>query len=284
MATEAGYGDFGIGRADRIAKHAGDAARAVASGITGDIPPNHVAGEIANAVAAAARVVADIADDAARDAGALSKTHDVNRVLVRIASDASDAKVAAESVADAAREAVNEAAKADIATNMVIISPYGNLGVKVSEHISESTFYASADTVEDSCSAAAFAARIAYDAAYAVAHAAETADCAARVTSASQSPSHDGPPSGATAAAAADAIADNVDPSTASVRNSILLRSRTQKDILQTLNRPPRAPNVADAVRQAADTTRLVDASIHRARAFAIRLKRDCMEAIELYD
>ncbi len=103
MAPVAGY-DFGAGRAGRIARHAGDAARAVARGAAGDRSAGDVADGVANAVAAAAKVVADIADDSAKAVRALSNEDGDGGVLARTASDADEARAAAAAAAAIADE------------------------------------------------------------------------------------------------------------------------------------------------------------------------------------
>lgn len=289
MAPAAGY-DFGAGRADQIAKHAGDAARAVARGAAGDRSAADVAAGVANAAAAAAKVVADIADDAARAARALSDKPEYDDcsggVLARIASDAAEAKAAAESVADAARKAVYDATagrtdvypdssgKADTAANA---SPDDGLAAKVSAYIDDEVYHESRSTIEDSGSAAAFAARLAYDALYAVVHTADAASCAARAAYDSRTPPVDG--LAGDSAAAATAIADAVDPFTARARAHL----PTLGEMLARISAPDRKPAVAEAVKEAADASRLVSTSMSRARAFAARMESDCKAAIDLY-
>ena len=300
MAPAAGY-DFGAGRAGLIARHAGDAARAVARGAAGDRSAGDVADGVANAVAAAAKVVADIADDSAKAVRALSNEDGDGGVLARIASDADEARAAAESVADAAREAVYE-----VARSVPVVSPAGgdagavaaaaataNAGlfgidvgsaVGVSDYVRDATHTASCETVDISCSMAAFAARITSDAAWAVASTAEAADCAARAASGPGETELDGPRSDAAAAAAA--IADEVDPNTALARRI----APTESEVLANLEKGPistaaphLAPTVANAAREAARASRLVYESMRHARSFAARMELDCRAAIDLY-
>lgn len=289
MAPEVGYGDFGAGRAAQIARHAGDAARAVARGAAGDRPAGEVAAGVANAAAAAAKVVADIAGDAARSARALSdeSDYDCSGVLARIASNAAEAKDASELVADAARKSVYNAAagrtdarldgsgKADAAANAGLGD---DLVAKVSEHIDGEVYAASRSTVEDSGSAAAFAARLAYDAFYAVVQAADAAACAARATYDSRAPPVDGP--AGDAAAAATAIADAVDPFTARAR----AHRPTLTEMISRMTTLDRRPAVAEVASTAAHTSSLVSTSVRRARAFAARMEADCRAAIDLCD
>lgn len=299
MAPAAGY-DFGAGRAGQIARHAGDAARAVARGAAGDRSAGEVADGAANAIAAAAKVVADIADDSARAARALSDEHGHSRVLARIASDADEARAAVESVADAAREAVYEVAravpvdspaggssdggKAGAAANIDLFGIDVGSAAGVSDYVEDATRTVSGDTVEVSCSTAAFAARITSDAALAVASTAEAADCAARAASGPGETALDGPRSDA--AAAATAIADEVDPYTARAHEI----DPTPSEVLANLKEGPisvaaphLAPTVANAAREATRASRLVYESICHARSFAARMELDCRAAIDLY-
>lgn len=294
MAPAAGY-DFGAGRAGQIARHAGDAARAVARGAAGDRSAGEVADGVANAIAAAVKVVADIADDSARAARALSDEHGHSRVLARIASDADEARAAAESVADAAREAVYEVAravpvdspaggKAGAAANIDLFGIDVGSAAGVSVYVEDATRTVSGDTVEVSCSTAAFAARITSDAALAVASTAEAADCAARATSGPGETALDGPRSDA--AAAATAIADEVDPYTARAHEI----DPTPSEVLANLKEGPisvaaphLAPTVVNAAREATRASRLVYESIRHARSFAVRMELDCRAAIDLY-
>ena len=272
MALTTSY-DFGAGRAGQIAKHAGDAARAVARGAAGDRPAGDVAAGVANAVAAAPKVVADIADDAARTARALSDEHGRHGVLARIASDADEAKAAAESVADAAREAVYEAARAVPAASpagggrdgaAASIDLFGiDVGspVVVSEYVRDATRTVSGDMVEASCSTAAFASRITSDAVLAVASTAEAAGCAARAVSGSDETALEGPRSAAAAAAAA--IADEVDPDTARALEIDPTRSEVLANLeegpisvaLRTLRRPWQMPQGRPPVPAALSTS-----------------------------
>lgn len=256
---------------------------------------------VANAVAAAAKVVADIANDSARAARALSDEHGGHGVLARIASDADEARTAVESVADAASEAVHEAAravpdaspaggsndaggKAGAAANIGLFGIDVGSPVGVSEYIEDATRTVSGDMVEVSCSTAAFAARITSLAALAVASTAEAADCAAGAASGSGETTLDGPRN--VAAAAATAIADEVDPDTARARRI----TPTESEVLANLEEGPipvaaphLAPTVANAVREATSTSRLVYESMRHARSLATRIELDCRAAIELY-
>ena len=288
MTPDGDRGDFGAGRAGQIARHAGDAARAVAGKARGDRNTPETAHGVANAVAAAARVVADIAGDAARDARDLSAKYDDIGVPGRIASCAADAKAAAESVADAARKAVYEAAAGDVvspasdggraASDVDPPGPGGDPAVNVSEYIDMAVHDASSGTVEDSHSMSAFAARIAYDAAYAVTQAAAAAACAFHVVINFQRPPVDG--LAGDAAAAATAIADVVDPSTASARTLL----PTLDEVIARLSIPDQKPAVAEAVKEVAYASQCVSASVRRARAFAVRIESECKAAIDLYD
>ena len=295
VSPEADYGNFGAGRAGQIARHAGDAARAVAREASGDRAAGEAAGDVARAVAAAAKVVADIAGDAARAARAAraladNPEHDHVGALARIASDVSEARTAARAVVDAARKAVGEAAgggvdvsaaggnRAGTASDAGHAGPESDPAVRVAEHVQVAVHDASSGIVGECGSAAAFAARTAYDAAYAVHYAAVAAACVAHATADARTHTVDGP--AGDAAAAAQAIADAVDPSTAGARAF----HRNLDEMIAAMATPNREPAVAKAVREAAHGGRRASAAVRRARAMAARTESDCRAAIELYD